>query len=170
MSCADEANLKEPMTTREVGVVTGVGTAHTVTAGQGRTVDLGVARMRVLANGDVTNGGAFTLAEFAGSAAGSWTVPHMHREMEESFYILEGRFTFTVGEQRIDAVTGTYLLVPRGTTHTFAAADGGGRLLLLMVPGGLERMFFELAELPPNSITDPAVRAAIAARYDSIPV
>jgi hypothetical protein len=31
-------------------------------------------------------------------------------------------------------------------------------------------MFFELAELPPNSITDPAVRAAIAARYDSIPV
>ena len=31
-------------------------------------------------------------------------------------------------------------------------------------------MFFELAELPPNSITDAAVRAAIAARYDSIPL
>jgi len=31
-------------------------------------------------------------------------------------------------------------------------------------------MFFELGELPRNSITDPAVRAAIAARYDSIPV
>jgi len=41
--------------------MTVAGTAHTVTAGQGRTVDLGVARMRVLASGDVTNGGAFTL-------------------------------------------------------------------------------------------------------------
>jgi hypothetical protein len=75
-----------------------------------------------------------------------------------------------VGEERIDAEPGMYLLVPRGTAHTFAAAEGGGRFLLLMVPGGLEHMFFELAELPPNSITDAAVRAAIAARYDSIPL
>ena len=64
--------------------MTVAGTAHTVTAGQGRTVDLGVARMRVLASGDVTNGGAFTLAEFAGSAAGSWTVPHLHSELDRA--------------------------------------------------------------------------------------
>jgi hypothetical protein len=38
-----------------------------------------------------------------------------------------------------------------------------------MVPGGLEEMFFELATLPPDGITDPAVRAAISARYDSSP-
>lgn len=79
-------------------------------------------------------GGAFTLAEFAGSAAGSWTVPHLHREMEESFYILDGRFTFTVGEERIEAEPGTYLLVPRGTAHTFAAAEGGGRFLCSWFP------------------------------------
>jgi hypothetical protein len=63
-----------------------------------------------------------------------------------------------------------YLLVPRGTPHTFSAAPGGRRILLLMVPGGLEKMFFELAQLPPNAIRDPAARAAIPARYDSIPV
>ena len=57
--------------------------------------------MRVLAHGDVAHGGAFTLAEFAGSTAGPWTVPHLHREMEESFYVLDGEFTFTVGEQPI---------------------------------------------------------------------
>ena len=39
----------------------------------------------------------------------------------------------------------------------------------LMVPGGLEEMFLELGTLPPDSITDPAVRAAISARYDSSP-
>ena len=38
-----------------------------------------------------------------------------------------------------------------------------------MVPGGLEGMFFELGELGADSLRDPAGRAAVAARYDSIP-
>jgi hypothetical protein len=38
-----------------------------------------------------------------------------------------------------------------------------------MVPGGLEEMFFELGELGPDSIRDAGVRAAISARYDSVP-
>ena len=150
--------------------VTMPGRAHVITSGQGPTADLGVAQMRVLANGEVTNGGAFTLAEFWGTGEGAWTVPHLHRGFEESFFILDGTFTFTVGEEAIPASSGTYLLVPRGTAHTFSAAAGGGRFLLLMVPGGLEGMFFELAQLPPNAIRDPAARAAISARYDSIPV
>ena len=40
------------------------GHAHTVAPGEGRTVDLGVIQMRVLAAGEATTGGAFTLAEF----------------------------------------------------------------------------------------------------------
>ena len=42
--------------------------------------------------------------------------------------------------------------------------------LLELVPGGLEEMYFELGQLPPNAIRDPAARAAVSARYDSIPV
>ena len=146
------------------------GRAHVVSSGQGRTVDLGVAQMRVLASGEPTNGGAFALTEFFGTAEGAWTVPHLHRGFEESFFILDGLFTFTVGDEAISASPGMYLLVPRGTSHTLSAAAGGGRFLLLMVPGGLEKMFFELGQLPPNAIRDPAARAAISARYDSIPV
>ena len=145
------------------------GTAYTVGAGEGRSVHLGVVSMRVLA-GAADTGGAFTLAEFFGTGAGPWTVPHLHRGFEESFFVLDGRFTFTVGEQAIEATPGMYILVPRGTAHTISAAEGGGRLLTLMVPGGLEEMFFELGTLPPNAIRDPAARAAISARYDSIPV
>ena len=59
--------------------------------------------------------------------------------------------------------------MPRGTRHGITAGAEGGRFLTLMVPGGLEEMFFELADLPPDSITDPAARAAISARHDSIP-
>lgn len=145
------------------------GQAHTVAPGEGRVVDLGVTRMRVLAAGEATTGRAFTLAEFAGEA-GPWTVPHLHRGMEESFFVLDGDFTFTVGQEEIEAGPGSYILVPRGTRHLLAASGGGGRCLVLMVPGGQEDMFFELGELGSDSLRDPRVRAAISAKYDSIPV
>ncbi len=76
------------------------GHAHAVMPGEGRTVDLGVVKMRVLAAGETT-GRAFTLAEFFGDGEGAWTVPHIHRGMEESFFVLEGSFTFSVGD-RVD--------------------------------------------------------------------
>jgi len=144
------------------------GHAHTVAPGEGRTVNLGVTQMRLLAAGEATTDRAFTLAEFTGSQ-GSWTVPHIHREMEESFYVLDGTFTFAVGEEEIAVGPGAYILVPRGTRHGITAGADGGRLLTLMVPGGLEEMFIELADLPPDSITDPAVRREVSARHDSIP-
>jgi mannose-6-phosphate isomerase-like protein (cupin superfamily) len=146
------------------------GKAYTVRPGEGRAVDLGAVSMRVIAGGDATTGRSFTLAEFSGTGAGPWTVPHLHRGFEESFYVLDGRFTFTVGEERVEATSGMYILVPRGTSHTIEAAPGGGAFLTLMVPGGLEEMFFELGTLPPNAIRDPAARAAISARHDSVPV
>ena len=146
------------------------GKAHTVVPGEGRSVNLGVVSMRLLAGGEADTGGAFTLAEFYGTGEGPWTVPHLHRGCEESFFVLDGLFTFTVGAEAIEATPGMYILVPRGTAHTISAAEGGGRFLTLMVPAGLEEMFFELGTLPPNAIRDPAARAAISARYDSIPV
>src|SRR5262245_61950556 len=139
-----------------------------VQPGDGRVADMGPVKMRVLAAGPATTKGAFTLAEFTGGE-GIWTVPHIHQAMEESFFVLDGDFTFTVGEESVPVGVGSYILIPRGIRHMIHAEDGGGRLLTLMVPGGLEEMFFELAQLPPGSITDPAIRAAISARYDSIP-
>ena len=127
------------------------GHAHTVAPGEGQTADLGVIQMRVLAAGEATTSRAFTLAEFTGGQ-GTWTVPHIHRETQESFFILDGEFTFAVGEQEIPACRG----------HTSWCARNPARdhrrrrrraALALMVPGGLEEMFFELADLPPDSIT-----------------
>ncbi len=103
------------------------------------------------------------MAEFSGAGAGPWTVPHVHRGFEESFFILDGTFSFTIGEKVTEATAGMHLLVPRQTKHTITAAEGGGRFLTLMVPGGLQDMFFELGSLPPNAIRDPATRAAISA-------
>ena len=140
---------------------------HVVPPESSEPHSLGSIEFAILASSKETAGG-FAVLEFAGSE-GAWTVPHMHREMEESFYVLEGTFTFTLDGNEITARPGTFILVPRGTPHVLRAESGGGRLLTVTVPGGLEEMFKELSTLPPLSITDPQVRSRIAARYDSVP-
>lgn len=135
---------------------------------EGETADLGRIQMRLLAPSSATGGG-FSVAEFRGSE-GPWTIPHVHEHLEESFYILEGSFTFTCGGDTIETGPGAFLVVPRETPHVLGAGPGGGTLLVVWTPGGLEQMFLELGALPAGTITDPTVRAEIAQRYDSVPV
>lgn len=139
-----------------------------VTARSSESHSLGSVRFAILASSEETAGG-YAMLEFSGGE-GPWTVPHVHREMEEAFYVLEGTFTFTLDGTEVAARPGSFVLVPRGTPHVLRAESDGARLLTLVVPGGLEAMFKELSTLAPDSITDPDVRARIAARYDSVPV
>jgi quercetin dioxygenase-like cupin family protein len=141
---------------------------HLLHATEGEMADLGVAKMRLLAQADSSTEG-FSMAEFTG-IAGPWTVPHVHNSTEEAFFVLSGRFRFTVGGEDIEIAPGGFLNVPSGTPHVFSAHPGGGSLLVLWVPGGLEAMFLELARLPSGSIRDPKIRAEISARYDSVPM
>ncbi len=43
--------------------------------------------------------------------------PHIHREHEEGFYVLEGELTVRVGTRTITAPAGSFVVVPRGATH-----------------------------------------------------
>lgn len=103
------------------------GEGHVVRPGEGRSVDLGVVSMRVLADGQVVPGGSFTLAEFSGAGAGPWTVPHVHRGFEESFFVLDGAFSFTIGAQTVEATAGSTCscLVKRSTASSPVRAEGG---------------------------------------------
>jgi quercetin dioxygenase-like cupin family protein len=134
----------------------------------GEQADLGIATMRVVAATEIT-GGSFACSEFRGRR-GAWTVPHVHTAMEESFYVLEGNFAFTLDGSRVDASPGSFILVPRGTPHSIEATSDAAAVLTLFVPGGLEEMFLELSRLGPEALTDPAVRAEIGKRFDSKPV
>ena len=88
--------------------------------------------------------------------------PHTHADHTDSFYVLEGTFAFTCGNREFGAREGAFVLVPRGTAHIMRAGPGGGALLAIFAPGGLEAMFLELGRLQADSLTDLAVRAEIA--------
>ena len=142
---------------------------HVIEASRGDIFDLGIIKLRLLVGADQTKG-IFALGEFSGAQSGPWTVPHIHQKTEESFYVLDGDFTFTLNEEEVKAGPGSFILVPRGTVHLMRAAPGGGRFLTLWTPGGAEAMFKELSRMPADSLRDPEVRRAISARYDSLPV
>jgi len=107
--------------------------------------------------------GAYSLLEFSAPPHGAWTVPHIHHDAEEGWYVLEGELTFRIGEDRIVAPAGSFLLAPRGTLHAFGnTGTSVARYLALFSPPGMERYFAALHELIQASGGQPDPEAAEA--------
>jgi mannose-6-phosphate isomerase-like protein (cupin superfamily) len=142
--------------------------AHVIEGSAGDTYDLGIVTFKPLIGADLTDG-KISLGEFAGKE-GPWTVLHVHENSEEAFYILDGTFTFSLGDEEVEAGSGSLISVPQGLPHMMRAHPGGGRFLTLWVPAGLEAMFVKMGQLPAGSIGDPEVRRKLSANFDSKPV
>jgi mannose-6-phosphate isomerase-like protein (cupin superfamily) len=102
----------------------------------------GPAWMSVKADAAAT-GGVLGLAEGiipAGHSPGL----HVHHDEDEAFYVLEGTVDFVCGEQRFRGEAGAFVFLPRGLPHTFlGVGPGAARVLILLLPGGLEELFLE---------------------------
>ena len=97
--------------------------------------------------------GRFALIE-AVAKRGNVPPPHIHRREDETFYVLEGEMTFSVGGQTIKATPGTMVYLPRDVEHSFVIDSEYGRVLILITPGGFEGWFEELS-VPATAVTLP---------------
>jgi quercetin dioxygenase-like cupin family protein len=71
---------------------------------------------------------------------------HSHPE-DDVFYILEGTMTMCVGEERIEAPKGSFVLVPGGTSHAFDnCSDAPAGMLNVTCPGPFEPHMPGIAE------------------------
>ena len=117
-------------------------------------------------------GGAFTLLE-ALVPPDTGPPPHAHRAEDETFVLLEGEMTFTVGGVTHAAAPGTTVFVPRGAVHTFSnVGTAPARMLFMYFPAGMEGMFAEIGapgtrgvQGPPRSAADVEALIAVAAKY-----
>lgn len=101
--------------------------------------------MRLVSGEDT--GGAYCLHEGIVPAGGG-PPPHVHTREEEGFHVLEGAFTFLLGDREVRLGPGQTANVPRGTVHSFRGeAPGPSRMLILNVPAGLDR-YFEIVGTP----------------------
>jgi mannose-6-phosphate isomerase-like protein (cupin superfamily) len=88
-------------------------------------------------------GGAYTLVE--ATLTGEGPPQHIHHAEEEAFYILEGEVNVQVGEQTVHGTVGSFILIPRGTVHTFwNAGSTPAKLLVIVSPPGIEQFLAEV--------------------------
>ncbi|MBC8152161.1 MAG: cupin domain-containing protein [Bacteroidetes bacterium] len=63
--------------------------------------------------------GQFSCVEFAVAAKQMGPAPHLHKELDELMYVLEGTISVIVGEEVYHVQAGGWHLRPRGIVHTF---------------------------------------------------
>lgn len=140
--------------------------------GAGNRILLGTSQVLVKATGADTHE-HLSLFEFIQEPGGFGPAPHIHREREELFYVLEGDVDILVGEQVVKCPPGGFVLVPRGMPHTFAnRGTQRARLLIMFCPAGQREKYFEgLAQLMKDGQKpDPVALAELLRQYDQEPV
>lgn len=87
---------------------------------------------------------------------------HVHSREDEAWFVLEGRFTFAVGDEVHTVEPGGFVWAPRDVAHGFAVDTPTGRCLTLGTPGGFEHFFRRTGEpagaldLPPAPTGPPS--------------
>jgi quercetin dioxygenase-like cupin family protein len=124
----------------------------------------------VKATGEQT-GAAFGLIDNL-MPAGFASPYHMHRNEDESFYVVEGEMTFYVGDERVKGGL-EHSSSERGIPHGFEVnGTEPARILLQNYPAGFEGFPMEVGEpakelaLPPAEPPDMERLMEIAARYE----
>jgi quercetin dioxygenase-like cupin family protein len=133
--------------------------------GEGKgTTPGGLRQIKIKIAGEST-GGRYSMVED--------TVPphyrtslHIHRNTDEAFYVVKGALRFQLGEDKIEAPTGTFLFIPRGVDHAFTnPTTEPATYIVIISPPGFEKYFEERA-LVANTNPTPETLTIISKRHD----
>jgi quercetin dioxygenase-like cupin family protein len=131
-------------------------------------------RLDFLATGEST-GGHYSLFHVFIPAGPPGPLPHIHRDADELFYVLEGRVEVLLEDAWRSLGPGQFLHVPRGTIHTFRnPTTDAARMLSGFVPSGFERFFRDFGhparpeDVKPLPVQETEIQRlkATASQYD----
>lgn len=67
---------------------------------------------------------------------GSASTPHVHQELSEAFYVMEGELEFKHGDSWIVGGPGTFVPAPQGVQHAWRnVSSADARFLVVFSPG-----------------------------------
>ena len=147
-------------------------TVRVTSPGEGEAFASGPVRFRILEDG-VGVDGRFGVAEC--TIAPGWPGPpqHVHREHDETFFVVSGVVGFRCGSDELLAGAGSLVTAPIGDPHTFfnADADAPATLLCSVTPERYLGYFRDLADLRPgpDGVLVPADVLEVMARYATEP-
>lgn len=119
--------------------------------GEGKSVKLGTSTCTFKVTGKDTHN-HFGLFEFVMEPGTKGASAHLHKQLTEIFYVIEGEVELVLDRQTITAVPGAVMLVPENTPHGFSNPGSvRSKLLILFCPADSREQYFEgLAKLTEN--------------------
>ncbi len=110
--------------------------------------------------------GAYSLLEV--ELDGDGPPQHIHKAEDEAFYVLEGEIKVLLGERTITATAGSFVVIPRGTVHTFSrVGQESAKVLAIFTPAGMEQFFDEAVDLDVTDTEAYVAKAnALAEKYN----
>jgi quercetin dioxygenase-like cupin family protein len=101
---------------------------------------------RWLLRGEQT-GGLYSFFEVTTPPGGGPPL-HIHHDIDESFYVIDGEYEIELDGEKHKAPPGTLVYGPRGLGHAFVNTwHQPSRMLCVATPGGVEDWFEELGQL-----------------------
>jgi mannose-6-phosphate isomerase-like protein (cupin superfamily) len=136
-------------------------------AGEGERHPLGAGSSTTIKATAEATAGRFFLSENDIAPGFPGPPPHVHDELVDSFYVLEGTLTVVVGHHEIELGPGGFACALPGTRHTFSNRSGARvRFLNINAPGGFEHYMRELAGAASTGAMTSERIGEIASRYD----
>jgi quercetin dioxygenase-like cupin family protein len=138
----------------------------------------GVSRISTKISGEQTDGRL--LQVHSSDARGAAPPLHIHRDADETWYVIDGELTVFVGDERIDAGPGDFVFGPMGVPHAFLVTSEHAETLITFSPAGtrgpagygIDGFFREAAvpavvgePAPGPAQPDPAELEALMLRY-----
>jgi mannose-6-phosphate isomerase-like protein (cupin superfamily) len=139
---------------------------------EGETIATGPVRFRILEDGAGVEG-RFGVAECILDPGWPGPPQHVHREHDETFYVVSGSVLFRSRTDELLAEAGSLVTAPIGDPHTFwnADAEAPATLLCTVTPERYLGYFRDLADLRPgpDGVLVPAQVLEVMARYATEP-
>lgn len=113
-----------------------------VTAEEAPWLEYDAGKLRILESAAST-GGRYSVLELH-ELPGYKTPAHMHPDMDETFYVLEGTLELKLADKTYLLRPGSYVHIPRNTPHAQGSADDKPvRVLITVSPGEFEAFFLD---------------------------
>ena len=93
---------------------------------------------------------------------GDQAPPHVHHRSDEAFCVLGGQLEVLIGDSRRILNEGDHVVVPAGTTHTFATVGEGTTRVLAVMTEEVDNLIQAL-----HAATSDEERREAWARYNS---
>ena len=102
----------------------------------------------------------------ASTPPGGGPPPHVHAVDAETYFILDGEYQVTLGEETVTARERDLVFIPPGVLHTYAnrTADAA-RMLTIFTPGGFEGYFRAVGQSAVAGHAAPPVGPEDIARF-----